>query len=300
MNRVALGILASATLAAACGLACWIVVPRRLAAVTLAGERGERRRDALERWRAFAVVEPLVRVLAIQVTGLVRPAWLARLEKRLELAGHPFGFDAAELVAAAVITFVAAAVFGALGASAALGAAVPGAIVGGIAGAVAPFMKLDDAIRARLRAVGRGLPAAIDLIALAMQGGGDLLSAMGHVIARLGARDPLRFELQHVVRKLGLGRSRASAFLELAARVPSPVVRQFAASVLQAEKQGTPLAEVLAVQASVMRLKRSEAAEQAAARAAVLIIGPLMLIFACVFVVLLGPFAIKAIRGQLF
>jgi tight adherence protein C len=49
-----------------------------------------------------------------------------------------------------------------------------------------------------------------------------------------------------------------------------------------------------------MRLRRSEAAEQAAARAAVLIIGPLMLIFACVFVVLLGPFAIKAIRGQLF
>jgi tight adherence protein C len=76
-------------------------------------------------------------------------------------------------------------------------------------------------------------------------------------------------------------------------------VRQFVGAITQAEKRGTPLAEVLTTQARVLRTKRSQAAEQAAARAAVLIMGPLMLIFACVFIILLGPFIIKYIRGDI-
>jgi tight adherence protein C len=295
-----LGALASAALAAAAGTAAWIVTPSRLPASCPGGERGERRRDALARWPAFGFALPLLHALAAQIGALARGGTLRRIERRLELAGHPLGFDAAELLASAAALSALFAAGGALISRACFGILAPGAIVGAVCGAAVPFVKVDDAIRARSRAIGRGLPQAIDLIALAMEGGGDLLSAMGHVVARLAPMDPLRFELRHVVRKLALGHSRAAAFSQLAERVPSPVVKQFVASVLQGEKQGTPLGEVLAVQASVMRLRRSEAAEQAAARAAVLIIGPLMLIFACVFVVLLGPFAIQAARGELF
>jgi tight adherence protein C len=300
MIAALLGIAASAATAAIAGVAIWLVAPRDHTAVSLGGERGERRKLAIERWPTFARVLPIVRALAVRIRAAGGVERFTRIERKLELAGHPLGFDAAELCAASLLVAAAFASCGALAARACFGAAAPGAVVGGIFGVAAPFVKLDDAVRARVRAVARGLPQAIDLIALAMEGGGDLLSAMGHVVARLAHGDPLRFELQHVARKLALGRSRGAAFLELSHRVPVPVVKQFVASVLQGEKQGTPLGEVLAVQAQVMRLRRSEAAEQAAARAAVLIIGPLMLIFACVFVVLLGPFAIQAIRGQLF
>ncbi len=300
MIAALLGLSAAAAAALVTGLAAWIVFPHRLPAATPGGERGERRRAAMARWPALGLALPMIRALARQMGAPGPGRRSARLARRLELAGHPLGLDAAELRATAALTSILCGAGGALATIAGFGAAAPGAIVGAICGAAIPFIKLDDAVRGRSRSIGRGLPQAIDLIALAMEGGGDLLAAMGHVVARLAPSDPLRFELQHVARKLGLGRSRAAAFQELAERVPTAVVKQFVAAVLQGEKQGTPLREVLAVQAQVMRLRRSEAAEQAAARAAVLIIGPLMLIFACVFVVLLGPFAIKAIRGQLF
>jgi tight adherence protein C len=300
MIETTLGIASSVAFAAAVGMIFFLIYPYRLPASFPGGERGESRRDAIARWPALGAVLPLIRSLALQIGTVGGSARTEKIEEKLELAGHPFGFDAAEMKAIAVLSSSLCTAFGALASHAVFGAAIPGVVVGAVFGAAAPFIKLDDAIRGRAHAIGRGLPRAIDLIALAMEGGGDLLSAMGHVVARLAPRDPLRFELQHVARKLGLGHSRGAAFSQLAKRVPTAVVKQFVASVLQGEKQGTPLGEVLAVQARVMRLRRSEAAEQAAARAAVLIIGPLMLIFACVFIVLLGPFAIGAIRGQLF
>ncbi|MCP4603814.1 MAG: type II secretion system F family protein, partial [Proteobacteria bacterium] len=112
--------------------------------------------------------------------------------------------------------------------------------------------------------------------------------------------NPLRFEFEHILQKLSLGWSRRTALDELSVRIQAPQVRQFTSSVNQAEKRGTPLARVLSTQAEVMRTKRSQAAEQAAARAAVLILGPLMLIFACVFIIILGPFVIKFMRGEIF
>jgi len=300
MMTASLGIASSAALAAFAGMIAFLVYPHRLSAAFPGGERGTSRRDAIARWPVFHAVLPLIRALAQQIGTAGGAARTEALEAKLELAGHPFGLDAAEMKAVAVLSSSLGAAFGGLAAHVVFGAAIPGIVVGAVFGVAAPFMKLDDSIRARKHIIGRDLPKAIDLIALAMEGGGDLLSAMGHVIARLAPRDPLRFELQHVVRKLGLGHSRSAAFSQLAERVPTSAVRQFVASVLQGEKQGMPLGEVLAIQAKVMRLRRTEAAEQAAARAAVLIIFPLMLIFACVFIVLLGPFAIGAIRGQLF
>lgn len=300
MTALPLGLLASASLGAAAAAAAFALVPDRRSAPFPGGERGERRRNALARWPALGLALPLLDAIAAQIASSRARDRLAGLERRLELAGHPLGLDAAGLAACSIALSALCAAVGALASLSWFQSPAPGAIVGGLSGAALPFLKVDEAIRARARAIGRGLPQAIDLVALAMEGGGDLLSAIGHVTARLGPDDPLRFELVHVARKLALGHSRAAAFSKLAERVPAPAVKQFVASVLQGERQGTPLGEVLAVQASVMRLRRSEAAEQAAARAAVLIIGPLVLVFASVFVVLLGPFAIRAARGELF
>ncbi|MEZ4339553.1 MAG: hypothetical protein R3B82_23265, partial [Sandaracinaceae bacterium] len=62
-------------------------------------------------------------------------------------------------------------------------------------------------------------------------------------------------------------------------------------------EKGNPLAEVLRIQATMLRMRRSVMAEEAAARAAVLMMGPLMLIFCAIILVLLGPFIVQSMES---
>ena len=66
---------------------------------------------------------------------------------------------------------------------------------------------------------------------------------------------------------------------------------------MQSEEKGNPLAEVLRIQANMLRMRRSVLAEESAARAAVLMMGPLMLIFGAIILVLLGPFIINSMES---
>jgi tight adherence protein C len=63
---------------------------------------------------------------------------------------------------------------------------------------------------------------------------------------------------------------------------------------VQAEEKGNPLAQVLRIQAGMLRMRRSIMAEENAARAAVMMMGPLMLIFCAIIIILLGPFIVNS------
>lgn len=274
--------------------------PGDLPTVSAAGERGHRRREARERHPWFGVLESPTRTVAYLIGQLPISRLRRHLSRRLRMAGRPLGLDSDELLAACGVCGAVAGASGSAVSIALVGSPGPGAVLGGIAGAALPWFKVDEAARRRIRDVCRGLPQAIDLVALAMNAGLDFTGAVKQVADRMPESSPMRFELNHLLHKLSVGNSRQEALEGLSERVPAQPIRQFVAAVTQAERQGTPLARVLEVQARVMRTRRSQAAEQAAARAAVLILGPLMLIFTCVFIVLLGPFAIQAIRGELF
>jgi tight adherence protein C len=76
-------------------------------------------------------------------------------------------------------------------------------------------------------------------------------------------------------------------------------VRTFVANVVQAEQRGTPLVEILAIQADVARTRRFQTAEKIAGRAGVMVLLPLMLIFMATILVLFGGLIVKGIRGEL-
>ena len=69
---------------------------------------------------------------------------------------------------------------------------------------------------------------------------------------------------------------------------------------VQAEKRGTPLVEILRIQADVARTKRFQTAEKIAGRAGVDILMPLMFIFAATVLIMFGSLIVKGFRGQLF
>lgn len=274
--------------------------PDVLPASPEAGERGTHRKRAIHRSEVFRKIEPLLRVLSRVASRLPLSTVRINAEALAKKAGYPLGIDGNDLLAISIVSAVSfGVVFGMLVSE--IGRPVQvGLLVGAIFGTVAPWFKLQDAAKHRCLSICRGLPGVVDLISLSMESGLDFMNAMRQTADRLHPDNPLRFELEHMLHKMSLGRARSEVLQSLADRIPAPTIQQFTTAVIQAEKRGTPLAEVLAVQAKVQRTKRSQAAEQAAARAAVYLIGPLMLIFACVFIVIMGPFAIKFARGDLF
>jgi tight adherence protein C len=221
------------------------------------------------------------------------------LERRLEDAGQPLGLSSDELLALCLQTGLLSGFVGAMVSSAWGKPVCGGVLFAGLPGLALPLFRLDELVRQRRLWVSRSLPSVIDLIALSMEAGLDFTRAVTEVAGRLAASSPLRFELEHLRYKLCLGWSRGEALEDVARRVPTPSVRQFVTAVAQGERRGTPLAELLSVQAAVMRTKRTAAAEQAASRAGILILLPLLLIFGAVFLVLLGPFVVKFARGDL-
>src|SRR5690606_38148721 len=159
-----------------------------------------------------------------------------------------------------------------------------------ILGAALPFLRLQTSIAERLGAAARELPAALDLAALCMSAGADFGQSLRYVVS--GGRGPLTEELQRVLHALEVGHTRRTALLGLAERLPVDAVRELVRALVQAEESGTPLAEALQSQARASRARRSVAAGEAAARAGVLLILPLMLLLGCIVLLLLGPFLV--------
>jgi tight adherence protein C len=286
-----------------CCLITWLILllwPHVLPSSPVSGERGLHRKRALQKKGLFQFVEPIMRLLALKISALPAPRLRSKIEKTLVGAGRPLGLNGDEYLAISVLTFATGLVMGAGLSELIEKGFMAGGAIGGVVGGAMPWFKLDDELKRRRIIIGRNLPQAIDLVALSMRAGLDFPGALSEVTGQLGGNDPLKFEFEYILQKLALGWSRKDALEGFGERIPSTSVRQFVGSVCQAEKMGAPLVRVLSTQAEVMRTRRSQAAEETAARAAVLILGPLMLIFACVFIIIIGPMVIKYLRGDLF
>lgn len=260
------------------------------------GERGRRRRIALEDGGLFATLEPVVRKVA---------GWFARfslvkqrgaLEQVLRASGYALGATPDELMAMMLMCSLAMGAFSLLITSVTTMSTPLWLAIALLAGCSVPWFQYRETCKNRLKAISRGLPPAIDLVALCMGAGADFPSSLRFVVAEIvSERDPTREEFQHILQQLELGHTRAHALNTFAERAPTEAVRDFVAAVVQAEEKGTPLAEVLNIQARMLRMRRSVSAEEAAARAAVMLIGPLMLMLGAILVILFGPFLINGL-----
>jgi tight adherence protein C len=257
------------------------------------GLRGLKRRQALARGGAFAVIEPLVRAVAGLVAHLPLPGLRGRIESSLTQAGDMLGLTADEQIAISILSGlgflgVALVLHDVIGSTPAVMAIVIGS------GAMVPHFRVSSEIQRRQRQVDRSLPVAIDLAALCMGAGLDFPGALRQIIDKsLVAGEPLHEELSRILQLLELGRTRREALLSFGERVPTEAVRDFVSSTVQAEEKGNPLVEVLRIQARMLRMRRSVRAEQAASRAGVMMMVPLMLIFGSIILILLGPFIIN-------
>lgn len=155
-----------------------------------------------------------------------------------------------------------------------------------------PDILMRNTAQKRRAAIRTELPNALDQMLIAVQAGLGFEMAMGR--AGNNGKGPLADELIRTLQDIQVGRSRKDAYLALAERVDVPDVRSFVRAVVQADAYGVAIASVLKSQATDMRIKRKQRAEEHAMKMPVKMLFPLIFfILPCLFIVVLGPSVIS-------
>ena len=220
-----------------------------------------------------------------------------RLARKLVLAGSPAGWDAEKV---AGFKFVGLGAGAALGLT--IGAGAGGAktvaimlLLGGI-GYFAPDALISGRAQRRQDAIQKALPDTMDLLTISVEAGLGFDAAMAQVVQNV--QGPLSQEIARMLHELQLGVSRADAFRKLADRTDVDELRAFVVSMIQANRFGVGVANVLRAQAKELRTKRKQRAEQKAMQTPVKILFPLIFcVLPSLFVVVMGPGAIRIFQS---
>jgi len=123
-------------------------------------------------------------------------------------------------------------------------------------------------------------------------------SAFGRVSAEIGTQSvELAEELGLTTAELSYLPDRSQAFDNLAKRCGHSGVKSVAVALNQAERYGTPMGQALRTTAQENREMRMQFAEQKAASLPAKLTVPMIIFFLpCLFVVILGPAALRAMH----
>jgi tight adherence protein C len=294
MNRwTSLEVLALSVLGASLGTLAYAVGSAPKSPATRLGLRGYKRARSLASSPLFAAIEPTMRFIAQRSYSLLSPVLRDRMEHEISMAGSVGGLLPEDLAALSVMSSLLAACLGSVCGYVYSSALLFGGLLG-IAGLITPYSYIVTIGQDRRRSIGTSLPRVIDLLALSLGAGLDFPSAVRQIVERTGQRQGALYEeLRLVLQDLRLGRTRRYALEQFAERAPCEAVRDLVGAVIQSEEQGTPLAEVLRIQASASRVQRSAGAEETAAKAANKLMLPLVLLFMCVLALIVGPIALR-------
>lgn len=160
--------------------------------------------------------------------------------------------------------------------------------IGAVIGYVLPGIWLGQQIKKRKKNIVKALPDALDLLTISVEAGLAFDSALQRVTEKWD--NELAREFRRVLTDTRLGRVRREALKDMANRTGVEDVQTFTAAVIQAEQLGVSIGKILRVQADQMRIRRRQRAEEAAQKAPIKMLFPMVfLIFPSLFVVILGP-----------
>jgi tight adherence protein C len=167
--------------------------------------------------------------------------------------------------------------------------------IGGATGMILSSYALSKRVAKRKAAINLALPDALDILVLAVEGGASLNAGISWVTEEIKDIHPvLGAEMAIVEGEIQLGFSPAEALRGLADRCGNTDIRELSAAILQSERYGVGVAKVMRNFAESARQDRQLRMEEAAQKAAVKIVFPMLLfIFPAIFIVLLGPAAME-------
>jgi len=165
-------------------------------------------------------------------------------------------------------------------------------------GYYAPNMVLSRLVQRRQREIFDSFPDALDLLTVCVEAGLGIDAALARVADDIQIRSQaLAEELRLVNLELRAGGDRSRALRNLASRTGVDEIDSFVTLLVQAERFGTSIGESLRMQSELMRTRRQQRAEEAAAKVGLKLLFPLIFcIFPALLVVLMGPAMIQMIR----
>ena len=167
--------------------------------------------------------------------------------------------------------------------------------VAAVIGFLGPSFWLDKKITHRRKLICRGIPDCIDLSVVCLEAGLSFPVTIQRVSEVFrGVHPELAVELRIVNRRIQMGLNPGKALEEFATRIEVDEIKQLATVIGESEKLGGGLTKPMRVHAATMRSQRMQAAEAQAHKAAVKILIPtVLLIMPCIFLVVMGPAAIR-------
>jgi tight adherence protein C len=239
--------------------------------------------------------ERTIRPLALRLSGISKKLTsekkVGRTEKRLAMAGNPGNLRTNDFLGlkAVVALAVAGIVFLLLGV---LGGNLPFAFLAGPAfgmfGFFAPEFWLGRRIKKRKHAILLAVPDTLDLLTISVKAGLGFDAALGKVTEKMPG--PISDEFRRALAEIRVGHTRREALRNVVNRTDVPALTNFVGAIIQAEQLGVSISKVLVVQSEQLRIERRQRAEEAAAKAPIKMLFPLVgCIFPSMFIVILAP-----------
>jgi len=225
-------------------------------------------------------------------------------ERRLEQAGYRSP-RALQMLQGARVLLVVVFAAAALAVASAWSAASDNRIMvvagAGLAGFIAPGVFLGFMVRRRRNRIRRSLPDALDLLVICVESGLGLDQALMQTAKELEiAHKDISLEFTLFNLEIKTGKRRPEALRSMADRTGVDDLKKLVAILIQADRFGTSVAQSLRTHADYMRVQARQKAEELAAKVGVKLVFP---IFFCIlptlFVVTVGPMAVRIVREML-
>jgi tight adherence protein C len=175
-------------------------------------------------------------------------------------------------------------------------------LLGGTAGALGymlPYVTVFRKAKSRVLAMREALPDTLDLIVVCVEAGMGVDAALNRVGNEQNSQKlAIGEELLLATQEMQAGARRKDALIRLAERCGVEEIRGLVTFLTQTEELGGSIARSLRIYAETMRDKRSQSAEEAARKAVIKLIFPLVFfILPAIFIILLGPAGLQIMKA---
>lgn len=151
-----------------------------------------------------------------------------------------------------------------------------------------PALYLQSLIQRRQEEIRRGLPDALDILSICTSAGLSFNQAMQRLSEQW--KTPVGLEFGRTVAEMEIGISRPDALRNMVHRLEVAELSSFVAVVIQSEKMGMSMAEIMRSQADQMRIMRQFRAKEIAQKLPTKMMVPLaLLILPALLIVVLVP-----------
>jgi tight adherence protein C len=258
---------------------------------TLANLRDEQlRKSALERLvlpAAGKLIRSIVRHTPLDLYG--------RTSRLIVLAGNPPGLKAERVVAFKVVFAIVGLVCGiAIGSVLPLPGSVKLAaiVLFAFMGYTIPSAAVSAKASKRQKEIRKALSDTMDLLTISVEAGLGFDAALAQVVRNV--EGPLSQEIARTLQEMQIGVHRMEALRHLSDRTDVEELDGFVLSMIQADKYGVGVANVLRGQSKELRQKRRQRAEETAQKVPLKLLFPtIFMVLPALFIVILGPGAIK-------